>query len=540
MMAEFDFGALRALAQRARSPSRDLALCEMLRDHDTQTLRRHGALDYLLEALCESTDRESFKRSHFELVHALRGGELYGAAREWMVDLRGYKCPSEQVLQQLIERSLREPLVHLVLDSTACGKAWLMRLLVMGDWSHLRWLSVKGCVLEGDLQDLFAHMPSDLVGFSIGANKGARAILAHVARCIVSPSLRWLSVSHVREDQHWDLLAEALRSRSAHLLGLDVSDCEGFDDLALDALIGTEACSNLLSFQCNRSSLSEHALTGLLWTLPPGRLERLGLGSFDEERTIHLDQQALLGLWEIPSLNALQAFHWSYSSRAVEWHAGHMHRENFLRDMGDALVARHSTLRSLRVEGISLREWSFLGVLGKERLRHLEELGLEALACGDHDLPETIQAALSTLDVRALHLDFHISDYRRVNSGALEIFVSKLMNHVRWSSIRELYLWSFERSEFRFHNLDKNLLGSLEYLRLGGWPTSNDLAPDWRWMGLVARFSGSKKLRRIEGQFRNWSVWSLEAMLMGTWHADVFAACHGSQPWRPTDGAMIG
>lgn len=39
---DFDFGALRALAQQARSPGRDLGLCELLRDHDSQTLRRHG------------------------------------------------------------------------------------------------------------------------------------------------------------------------------------------------------------------------------------------------------------------------------------------------------------------------------------------------------------------------------------------------------------------------------------------------------------------------------------------------------------------
>lgn len=124
------------------------------------------------------------------------------------------------------------------------------------------------------------------------------------------------------------------------------------------------------------------------------------------------------------------------------------------------MVARRDSLRSLRVEGISVSEGGCLDVLGKDRLTHLEELILD---------------------------------------------------------------------EF-----DENLFYSLEYLRLGGWPTLRDGAPDWWWMARLSNLSCLREIRLFEGQFRHWNEWGMRGMFTRSWHPDMLTACRGSEVCKNT------
>lgn len=304
------FGDVRALVQSPPTAQRDFILCTLLRDSARQDLVESGVLRYVLNALCSAQEVEEFSQHPGRLIDRLRSGELWGLATEMLMDLRGYVEPSQELLLELVARSHQTPIKHLLLDWSYCGEEWLVRLLNMGAFNSLEWLSLRGCGLDYSDDyfgyrgpDFWVSVPEGLVGLDVGHNILGEWFFERL-KTRVGPTLKWLGLANLEGEEEGALnFIQALED--VQLLGMNVQGVRCMDDQVFDLGVQLGVFDDLLDFRAISSGLSEFGMQSLLWSLPEGQLEALEFGDIDSEREYFLDADSLDEVLALPALQAL-------------------------------------------------------------------------------------------------------------------------------------------------------------------------------------------------------------------------------------------
>lgn len=373
------FGEVRALVQQAPGVARDLALCEVLRDTPRATLRTQGMLDYVISALCEGTGRARALAHPGELLRKLRRGELVGCARDGVLDLRGYKRPTDKVFDAVLVQNRSTPIVHLCLDHTMCGADWLIRLLKLGDWSGLRWLSVRGCQLAGHMEEVVEALPGQVVGLMCGGNALRYKDVSSLCEGAKLAGLRWLDVSgSATGTQAFDAFIAGADRLDMELLGMDVSGAQGFGDHQLVDAIDVGLFRSLMVWRSQESGISEFSLPALLWSLPVGQLEVLSFGDARDERATHLDAEAVLGLLDVPACDQVYCLELAYSDVVTRTDRGTYYTDYMMLEYL-ATKPFMSGLERLGLCGFSLAGVAQSHVL--DQVAQIRELSLTQLWC---------------------------------------------------------------------------------------------------------------------------------------------------------------